>query len=65
MASRSEKFIVGQSHNPVNPKDKFAIGDCKDIQAKGALEFPIPILYLEKPTRVTVFCCKSLQCVKP
>ena len=34
MASRSDKFIVGQFWNFVNPKDGFAFVDCKDIQAK-------------------------------
>ena len=37
-----------------NPKDGFAIADREDSRAKRMLEFLIPILYLEKPTRVTV-----------
>ena len=38
----------------MNPKDGYAVSDCDDFQAKKVLEFLIPILYPEKPTRVTV-----------
>ena len=53
-ASRTEKFIGGKFRNAANPKDGFAIADCEDSRAKRVLEFLIPILYPEKPTRVTV-----------
>ena len=53
-ASRTDKFIGGKFQNAANPKDGFAIADYKDSRAKRLLEFLIPILYLEKPTRVTV-----------
>ena len=53
-ASRTDKFIGGKFQNPANPKDGFAIADCEDSRAKRVLEFLIPILYPEKPTRVTV-----------
>ena len=53
-ASRIDKYIVSQFQNPVNPKDKFAMEDCEDFWAKQVLEFLVPILYPEKPTRVTV-----------
>ena len=53
-ASRSGKFIGGKFRNAANPKDGFAIADCEDSRAKRVLEFLIPILYLDKPTRVTV-----------
>ena len=36
----------------MNPKDGFAVAE--DVRAKRILEFLIPILYLEKPTRVTM-----------
>ena len=38
----------------MNPKDGYAVSDCDDFRAKQVLEFLIPILYPEKPTRVTV-----------
>ena len=53
-ASQTDKFIGGKFHNVANPKDGFAIADCEDSRAKRVLEFHIPILYPEKPTRVTV-----------
>ena len=53
-ASRTDKFIGGKFQNAANPKDGFAIVDCEDSRAKRVLEFLIPILYPEKPTRVTV-----------
>ena len=53
-ASKTDKFIGGKFQNTANPKDGFAIADCKDSRAKRVLEFLIPILYPEKPTRVTV-----------
>ena len=53
-ASRTNKFIGGKFRNAANPKDGFAIADCEDSRAKRVLEFLIPILYPEKPTRVTV-----------
>ena len=52
--SRTDKFLGGKFWDLVNPKDGFAVADCKDIQAKKVLEFLILILYLEKPIRVTV-----------
>ena len=53
-ASRTDKFIGGKFRNAANPKDGFAIADCKDSRAKRVLEFLVPILYPEKPTRVTM-----------
>jgi hypothetical protein len=37
-----------------NPKDGFAIEDCKDPRHKRLLAFLIPIVYPEKPNRITV-----------
>ena len=53
-ASRTDKFIGGKFRNTANPKDGFAIANYEDSRAKRVLEFLIPILYPEKPTRVTV-----------
>ena len=38
----------------VNPKDGYAVVDCKDLRVKRVLEFLVPLLYPEKPTRVTI-----------
>ena len=53
-ASQTDKFIGGKFRNATNPKNGFAIADCEDSKAKRMLEFLIPTLYPEKPTRVTV-----------
>ena len=42
--SRTDKYIVGQFRKSVNPKDGYAVSDCKDFCAKQVLEFLIPIL---------------------
>ena len=54
MASRSDRFIDGMFSGLVNPKDGYAVVDCKDPRAKRVLEFMVPLLYPEKPTRVTI-----------
>ena len=53
-ASWTDKYIVSQFSKSVNPKDGYAVNDCDDFRAKQVLEFLIPILYLEKPTWVTM-----------
>ena len=54
MASRTYRFIDGMFSGHVNPKDGYAVADCKDPRIKRVLEFLVPLLYLEKPTRVTI-----------
>ena len=54
MGFTNRQYIVGQFSKSVNPKDGYTVSDCKDFRAKQVLEFLIPILYLEKSTRVTV-----------
>ena len=38
----------------MNSKDGFAIADCKEARARRVLEFLVPLMYPEKPTRVTI-----------
>ena len=54
MASQIDRFIDSKFSTRVNPKDGYAVSECKDVKARRVLEFLIPILYLEKPTRVTI-----------
>ena len=54
MASRTDRFIDGRFSGRVNPKDGYAIVDCKEPRARRVLEFLVPLLYPEKPTRVTI-----------
>ena len=54
MASRTNRYIDGMFSGRVNPKDGYAVADCKDPRVKRVLEFLVPLLYPEKPTRVTI-----------
>ena len=54
MASRTDRFIDGMFSGRVNPKDGYAVVDCKDPRVKRVLEFLVPLLYPEKPTRVII-----------
>ena len=54
MASRTDRYIDGMFSGRVNPKDGYAIANCKDPRVKRVLEFLVPLLYSEKPTRVTI-----------
>ena len=54
MASESDRFINGIFSGRVKSKDGYAVVDCKDPRVKRILEFLVPLLYLEKPTRVTI-----------
>ena len=54
MASRIDWFIDRMFSGCVNPKNGYAVADCKDPRVKRVLEFLVPLSYLEKPTRVTI-----------
>ena len=53
-ASQTDWFIDGMFSGRVNSKDEYAVADCKDPRVKRVLEFLVPLLYPEKPTRVTI-----------
>ena len=53
MALRTDKFIEGKFSAWVNPKDGFAVLECKKARARRVVEFLVPLLYPEKPTKVT------------
>ena len=54
MASWTNWFIDGKFSGRVNPKDGYAVVDYKEPRARKVLEFLVPLLYSEKPTRVTI-----------
>ena len=54
MAYQTDRIIDDMFSGRVNPKDGYAVVDCKDSRAKRVLEFLVPLLYPEKPTRVTI-----------
>ena len=52
-AERIGTWIDGKFKTTINPKDGHAVSDCIDAREKRVLEFVIPILYSEKPGRIT------------
>ena len=54
MAIQVERFAEDKFANPPHAKDGYPLPKCKDPRARRMLEFVVPILYLEKPARITV-----------
>ena len=54
MASRTDQFIDSMFSGRVNPKDGYAVVDCKEPRARKVLEFLVTLLYAKKSTRVTI-----------
>ena len=54
MATRAERYAEGKFANPPHPKDRYSLPECTDLRARRVLKFLVPILYPEKPARVTV-----------
>jgi hypothetical protein len=54
MAGRKDEYMKDCFRALPNPKDGYAIEDCTDVRHRRVLAFLVPILYLEKPNRVTV-----------
>ena len=59
-ASQTDKFVEGKFSTSINPKDGHAVVDCVDPREQRVLEFVVPILYLEKPTRITVTLANTI-----
>ena len=47
-------YIEGRFIHQVDPKDGHAVGDCRNDRQRRMLEFLVPIVYPDKPTRVTI-----------
>ena len=52
-AGRTGTWVTGKFRQDIDPKDGHAVSDCIDAREKRVLEFVVPILYPEKPGRVT------------
>ena len=52
-AGRTRTWIDGKFKTSINPKDGHAVSDCIDPRERRILEFVVPILYPEKPGKVT------------
>ena len=46
-------YMEGKFRNDADPKDGFPVRDCKNSRERRLLEFLVPILHVDKPTRVT------------
>ena len=53
MANQTDLYIEGKFQNEANPKDGFPVRECRDPREHRLLEFLVPIVHLDKPTRVT------------
>ena len=53
MAHRTDLYIEGKFWNDADPKDGFPVRDCRDSRERRLLEFLVPIVHPDKPTRVT------------
>ena len=53
MANRIDLYIEGKFRNEADPKDGFPIRECRDPRERRLLEFLVPIVHPDKPTRVT------------
>ena len=53
MANRIDKFVEGKFLHEVDPKDGFPVRECRNDRERRVLEFVVPIVHPDKPTRVT------------
>ena len=53
MANRTDLYIEGKFRNNADPKDGFLVRECRNPRERKLLEFLIPIVHPNKPTRVT------------
>ena len=44
----------GRFMHQVDPKDGYSVGDCRNDRQRRLLEFLVPIVHPDKPTRVTI-----------
>jgi hypothetical protein len=54
LAGRKDEYVKECFKDLPNPKDGYSINNCKDPRHRRLLTFLIPIVYLEKPNRITI-----------
>ena len=54
MASRNNTYMDGKFSHIVDLKDGYPVSDCRDAWNRSLLEFIVPIVHSDKPTRVTI-----------
>ena len=60
LGSRKDKQVHEMFHHGISSKDGFSVSDCKNARHRRVLEFLVPILYPEKPTRVTITIANTI-----
>ena len=53
LAHQTDLYIEGKFQNDPDPKDGFLVRECRDSRERRLLEFVVPIVHPDKPTRVT------------
>jgi hypothetical protein len=54
LAGRKDEYVKECFKDLLSPKDGYSIDDCKDPRHRRLLAFLVPIVYPEKPNRITV-----------
>ena len=54
LSNRMEGYVEGRFIHQVDPKDGYSVEDCRNNRQHRLLEFLVPIVHLDKPTRVTI-----------
>ena len=54
LSNRMEGYHEGRFMHQVDPKDGYSVGDCWNNRQHRFLEFLVPIVHPDKPTRVTI-----------
>ena len=52
MANRTDQYMEDKFLHDVDPKDGFPVRECRDARKRRVLEFLVPIVHPDKPTRV-------------
>ena len=54
LSNRMEGHHEGRFMHQVNPKDGYSVGNCRNDRQRWLLDFLVPIVHPDKPTRVTI-----------
>ena len=54
LANQMDTYVDGKFAHLVDPKNGYPIRDCKDARHRRLLEFIVPVIHPDKPTRVTI-----------
>jgi hypothetical protein len=59
-ASRKDTFFVGKFRAKQDPKDGFYLVDCRNPRERRVIEFLLPVLYPEKPKRLSITMANTI-----